>query len=92
LEKILPYDEKIKYPVCIGGKMNTPFEDCGGIWNYMDILQELKNRRENEAEAEQYEEIENDYYIPHDFDPEYFNKDEINELLQQENYGVVDFF
>ncbi len=58
----------------------------------MDILQELKNRRENEAEAEQYEEIENDYYIPHDFDPEYFNKDEINELLQQENYGVVDFF
>jgi len=36
LEKILPFDEKEKYPICVKGKMNCPLEDCGGVWGYAD--------------------------------------------------------
>jgi hypothetical protein len=31
LEKILPEDNEIKYPVCIDGARNCPPEDCGGV-------------------------------------------------------------
>ena len=34
LEKILPVDEKLKYPVCLTGEMNCPQEDCGGVCGY----------------------------------------------------------
>jgi len=42
VEKILPVDEKFKYPICLEGKMNCPPEDCGGIWGYSDMLEILK--------------------------------------------------
>lgn len=31
LEKILPHDDKLKYHICLKGKMNCPPEDCGGV-------------------------------------------------------------
>lgn len=35
IEKILPFDKKKTYPVCIGGARCGPSEDCGGPWAFM---------------------------------------------------------
>lgn len=81
LEKILPFDDKVEYPVCIKGKMNCPLEDCGGVWGYADLLEVLKN-----PQHEEYDELV-DWIGDEHFDPEYFDKDEVNELLREKNYG-----
>jgi len=85
LEKILPIDDKIKYPICLTGKMNCPPEDCGGVWGYADMLEILK-----QPDHEEYESyIE---WLGDDFDPEYFDKDEINEMLKMENFGCIEIY
>ena len=75
-EKILAPDDKIKYPVCLAGKMNCPPEDCGGVWGYSDILKILK--KPDHEEYESYLE-----WLGGKFDPEYFNIDEVNKLLRK---------
>jgi hypothetical protein len=80
LEKILPIDNKTKYPVCLDGKMNCPPEDCGGIWRYAEMVKTLKNPKHKEYESI----IE---WLGEDFDPEYFDKNNVNELLKRKNYG-----
>lgn len=77
LEKILPIDNKQKYPVCLAGKMSCPPEDCGGAWGYMNMLEIL-----NQPEHEEY----NSYidWLGDEFDPKYFDKDNINKSLHQQ--------
>lgn len=83
LEKILPLDDKINYPVCLKGKMNCPPEDCGGIYGYSEMLEILK-----QPDHEEYESyIE---WLGGEFDPEYFDKDKVNELLRKKNYGCFE--
>lgn len=84
LEKILPMDNSNENPVCIAGKMNCPPEDCGGIWGYMEMLKVLKNQnhKENESISE---------WIGEDFDPAYFDVNEVNSLLKRKNYGCLEF-
>jgi hypothetical protein len=76
IEKILPVGKKVQYPVCVGGKRARPPEDCGGIWEYADIL---------EAVQDPYHP---DYYnmlkwMEEGFDPESFNLEEINRKLKR---------
>jgi hypothetical protein len=52
LEKILPIEKGVKYPICIDGKNMCPFEDSGGIWGFYEKIDILKN-----PEHELYEEI-----------------------------------
>ncbi len=85
LEKITDADPKQYYPVCIKGKMNCPPEDCGGVWGYANMLEIL-----SDPKHEQYEEISE--WIGGDFDPNYFNLDEINDFLREDNYGFVSLF
>ncbi len=75
LEKILPFDKEQELPVCIKGKMNCPPEDCGGIWGYMQMLEILSRPDHKEYK---------DYlaWLGGEFDPEYFDLDDINEMLQ----------
>lgn len=80
LEKILPVDSAVKYPVCLAGKMSCPPEDCGGIWGYSNMLEILK-----QPDNEEYEEMID--WLGEDFDPKYFEVDEINLLLSKKNYG-----
>lgn len=71
LEKILPIEKGVNYPRCLGGKRACPIEDCGGSWGHKDIMRILKNGPRNEDEKELLEWAGNDY------DPEYFNPDDI---------------
>ncbi|HDJ33549.1 MAG TPA: plasmid pRiA4b ORF-3 family protein [Bacteroidetes bacterium] len=80
LEKILPVDKNTKYPVCLAGKMSCPPEDCGGVWGYADMLEILKDPDHEEYET--YVE-----WLGGEFDPEYFDKDLVNQLLMEEEYG-----
>lgn len=74
LEKILPVDPKMKYPVCVAGEMNCPPEDCGGVWGYAEMLEILK--QPDHEEYESYLE-----WLGDEFDPEHFDKDEVNRWL-----------
>jgi len=83
LEKILPPDNNTKHPICLTGKMNCPPEDCGGIWGYSDMLEILKDPDHEEYESY----IE---WLGEEFDPKYFDKDEVNELLREKDYGCIE--
>lgn len=74
LEKILPIDANLKYPICLAGKMNCPPEDCGGVYGYAEMLEVLKDPTHEEYE---------DYieWLGEDCDPKYFDKNEVNILL-----------
>lgn len=76
LEKILPAEPDVFYPRCLKGKRACPPEDCGGIWGYAELLEELRD--EAHSEHETYLE-----WLGDDLDPEAFDLDEINELLQE---------
>ena len=51
LEKILPREKSVKYPVCVKGKRACPPEDCGGIWGYMDLLEILSDPNHREYKS-----------------------------------------
>ncbi|MFA4955654.1 MAG: plasmid pRiA4b ORF-3 family protein [Candidatus Methanoperedens sp.] len=70
LEKILPREESIEYPICIKGKRACPPEDVGGIGGYEDFLKILKNPKHKE-----YEEMLE--WAGGEFDPEQFDCEEI---------------
>lgn len=70
LEKILPRQEKVKYPICIDGKRACPPEDCGGPWGYKDFLEAIID-----PDHEQHEELLN--WIGGSFDPEHFDTKEV---------------
>lgn len=74
IEKILPPDPTQELPVCIKGKRACPPEDVGGVWGYDTFLEAIQD-----PEHEDYDMyIE---WIDGDFDPEYFDLEDINALL-----------
>ena len=83
LEKILPVDKNKKYPVCVSGKNNCPPEDCGGIYGYTMMLEILK-----QPDHEEYESYID--WLGGSFDPQFFDKDVVNELLREKDYGCIE--
>lgn len=69
LEKILPREKDIVYPVCIDGKRACPPEDCGGTWGYEKFLEIIMD-----PGHESYQEM---LAWAGDFEPEYFDKDDV---------------
>ena len=97
IEKRLPLDPKLTYPVCIDGKHAAPPEDFGGARAYMQMRQELKYRSvfgdngidddfddENDPEYERSEEDQ-------PFDPDVFSRREANARLRQYTKGDRDW-
>jgi hypothetical protein len=72
----VPQDPSTLYPICIGGERACPPEDSGGAWGYLEKLEALKNRKDPD-----HEEIKE---WMGDFDPDYFDPNEVNENLQEE--------
>ena len=66
LEKILPREKGVKYPICLKGRRACPPEDCGGIWGYEELLEIIKDPQHDE-----YEEMLE--WLGGEFDPQYFD-------------------
>lgn len=67
LEKILPREEKTKYPICIAGALACPPEDCGGIGGYYDLLEIMDNPKHEEYK-DMIEWLGGEKFNPEDFD------------------------
>jgi hypothetical protein len=77
LEKIIPIDNTIRYPVCLTGKRATPPENVGGIHRYPRFLEALTDP----ANGEHRELLE--YVGRVTFDPDAFDLDGVNDALQR---------
>ena len=76
LEKILPFDKSAPLSQCIKGKRSCPPEDCGGMWGYGDLIEAIKDPKHENHESM----LE---WTGGEFDPEYFELKEVNELLSE---------
>jgi hypothetical protein len=76
LEEISESNILIKYPFCLDGRRACPPEDCGGPMGYKKILVAFKNKRDSK-----HHDINE--WLPKDFDPEYFDKDDVNRMLSR---------
>jgi len=76
VKAIVPKKRGQRRAFFVSGKKNAPPEDCGGVWGYYNLLEILKNKEHSDYEmwAE---------WIGGDFDPEYFNHEEINKRLEK---------
>lgn len=75
LEKILPLDEKTIVPICKKGKRAWPPEDCGGPFMYNEIQKALRGEGEIDEGLREW---------LGEFDPEEFDLDDVNEMLELE--------
>ncbi len=76
VEKILPKEPSITYPICIKAKRACPPEDCGGPWGYMEFLEAIQNP--NHPEHESFLE-----WLGESFDSEFYDLNEINQRLTE---------
>ena len=67
-------DPAFAYPLCLAGERACPPEDCGGLEGYYSILEIVADPLHEEHE--QMKE-----WLGDGFDPEAFDRDEVNELL-----------
>ena len=63
-------------PYCLRGKNACPFEDCGGIWGYYEILEVFADKKDP-----RYKEY-NKWYNFKKFDPSLFDLKEVNSELE----------
>lgn len=76
LEKILPPESGVRYPICIAGKRACPPEDCGGVWGYASFLEAIQNPDHPEHD----DMLE---WVGDSFNPEAFDLAAVNKALRQ---------
>ncbi|NJL76269.1 MAG: plasmid pRiA4b ORF-3 family protein [Saprospiraceae bacterium] len=76
LEKILTPEEVKIVPICLAGQGHCPPEDCGGIWGYSEILEDL-----SDPDTPAFQEVTN--RLGKGFDPNFFDLNKINQILKQ---------
>ncbi|NER80584.1 MAG: plasmid pRiA4b ORF-3 family protein [Leptolyngbya sp. SIO1D8] len=74
VEDILPPDASLSLPCCVEGERACPPEDCGGVWGYEELLEQLGN-----FEDPDYEDLLE--WVGADFDPEAFSTEVVNQQL-----------
>jgi hypothetical protein len=80
VEKILPPEEGVRYPLCLKGKRACPPEDVGGVWGYEDFLEAIRDP--DHPEHDEYLE-----WVGWEFDPEEIDLEAINAELRQMGRG-----
>jgi len=80
VEKILPPQEGVRYPLCLKGKRACPPEDVGGVWGYENFLEAIRDP--NHDDHEEYL-----TWIGGKFDPEAFDLEEVNTRLRRMGRG-----
>lgn len=68
VEQLLPPESGIVYPRCLAGQRACPPEDCGGVWGYYNLLEDLAAGSLEDHWAE-------------GFDPEAFDVRQANQRL-----------
>ena len=63
----------------VKGQGACPPEDCGGIWGYEDLLEIKKKKKRTRDDRERLEWA----LMDGDFDPDIFDEEEVNELMQE---------
>jgi len=81
VEKIIPSEQKMEYPVCLEGGRSGPPEDIGGVWGYEEGLELLKTPPPENPEDEDEETRDMREWLE-DFVPEDFDLEEINQRLK----------
>lgn len=76
VEKVVPPEPDVRYPICLTGKRACPPEDVGGIWGYPEFLEAIHNPEHPEHEAM----LE---WIGGAFDPEAFDLEAVNQALRR---------
>ena len=71
VEAILPVQKGAQYPVCLKGKRACPPEDVGGVWGYDDLLKAFADPKHPE-----HDDIVEE--LGEDFDPEFFDMEDVN--------------
>ena len=74
VEKQYPADRTISYPVCIGGKLNCPPEDCGGIPGFYKLQSILSDKRHPDRR-------EMVAWLGGPYDTQVFDRDKVNRQL-----------
>ncbi len=78
IEKVLPPEGGVRYPICLADKRACPPEDCGGTPGYARFLQAIRYPEHEEQESLLQ-------WVRGSFDPEAFDLDEINHKLRSIN-------
>jgi hypothetical protein len=81
VEKILPPNPGVQYPVCLAGARACPPEDCGGPWGYGDFLRAI-----NDPNHEEHKQLLE--WVGGSFDPEAFDLDGVDGRLK--NFKLID--
>jgi hypothetical protein len=74
VEKVLPPEPGVAYPLCVAGKLQCPPEDCGGIPGYYNLLEAIRD-----PEHEEHEDMLD--WVGGDYDPQAFSVDDVNRRL-----------
>jgi len=80
VEKVL--DSPPSAPVCVGGRLACPPEDCGGVWGYAELADWVRSDYADTLRPEVFESsAEGRAWLPDGWDPDVFDTDETNELI-----------
>jgi Plasmid pRiA4b ORF-3-like protein len=74
VEKVLPPEPGVAYPICVAGKLHGPPEDCGGIPGYYNLLEAIRDP----AHTDHEDMVD---WVGGEFDPEAFSLNEVNHKL-----------
>ena len=74
VEKVLPPESDVAYPSCVGGKLQGPPDDCGGIPGYYNLLEAIRD-----PDYPEHKDLLD--WVGGEFDPTTFSVEEVNRQL-----------